>query len=59
MAALALADQAALFHLPAMTGPEVTTLAAQFLALAPLIALAEAVANIKGLTGRNEPDVIS
>ncbi len=28
-------------------------------ALAPLIALAEAVANIKGLTGRNEPDVIS
>ena len=38
MAALALADQAALSHLPAMTGPEVTTLAAQFLASAPLIA---------------------
>ncbi len=38
MATLALAEQATLSHLPAITGPEVTTLAAQFLALAPLIA---------------------
>ncbi|MCM5552761.1 hypothetical protein [Pleomorphomonas sp. NRK KF1] len=38
MATLALAEQTTLSHLPAITGPEVTTLAAQFLALAPLIA---------------------
>ncbi len=37
MTSLALVDQSALSHLPAMAGPEVTTLAAQLLALAPLI----------------------
>lgn len=38
MSALTLVEQSAISHLPAVTGPEVTTLAAQFLALAPLIA---------------------
>lgn len=38
MSTLALVEQSAMSHLPAVTGPEVTTLAAQFLALAPLIA---------------------
>ncbi|MCM5558821.1 hypothetical protein [Pleomorphomonas sp. JP5] len=38
MATLALAEQTALSTLPVMAGPEVTTLAAQFLALAPLVA---------------------
>ncbi len=37
MSTLALVEQSAM-SLPAVTGPEVTTLAAQFLALAPLIA---------------------
>ncbi len=38
MSTLAIVDQSTLSHLPAVTGPEVTVLAAQFLALAPLIA---------------------
>ena len=38
MSTLALVEQSALSHLPAVTTPEVTTWAAQFLALAPLIA---------------------
>lgn len=38
MSTLALVEQSTLSHLPVMTGPEITALAAQFLALAPLIA---------------------
>jgi hypothetical protein len=37
MSTVALVEQSALSHLPAVTGPEMTTLAAQFLALAPMI----------------------
>ncbi|WP_370674980.1 hypothetical protein [Pleomorphomonas sp. PLEO] len=37
MSTLALVEQSALSHLPVVTGPEVTILATQFLALAPLI----------------------
>ncbi len=37
MSTLALVEQSAMSHLPAVTSPEVTTLAAQFLALAPMI----------------------
>ncbi len=38
MSTLAIVEQSTLSHLPAVTGLEVTALAAQFLALAPLIA---------------------
>lgn len=55
MAALALADQSALSQLPAMAGPEVTTLAAQILALAPLAAAVVLLVAALSAGGRRLP----
>ncbi|MBS1165186.1 MAG: hypothetical protein H6R00_1211 [Proteobacteria bacterium] len=55
MSTLALVEQSALSHLPAMATPEVTTWAAQFLALAPLIAAIVLLVAALAAGGRRVP----
>ena len=55
MSTLALIEQSALSHLPAVAIPEVTTWAAQFLALAPLIAAIVLLVAALAAGGRRVP----
>jgi hypothetical protein len=55
MSNLAMVEQSTLSHLPAVTGLDVTVLAAQFLALAPLIAAVILLVAALSAGGRRMP----
>lgn len=55
MATLAVVEPSALSHLPALSAPEVATLAAQFLAVAPLLVAVVLLVAALAAGGRRAP----